>query len=171
MRVLVTYASRHGSTAEIADRVGEVLRVVLGMHVPDVQVDVLPVAKVGGVEGYDAVVVGSAVYLGRWLRPGRRFLRAEAARLRRRPVWLFSSGPVVDAPEQAAELGELTALFGAMDHRVFAGRLGTAQLGVAERTLVRAAHAVEGDFRDWAEVTSWAGQVADDMLLDVAVAR
>ena len=70
MRVLVTYASRHGSTAEIADRVGQVLRVVLGMHVPDVQVDVVPIAKVRGVEGYDAVVVGSAD-LPRTLAPAR----------------------------------------------------------------------------------------------------
>ena len=171
MRVLVTYASRHGSTAEIADRVGQVLRVVLGMHVPDVQVDVIPIAKVRGVEGYDAVVVGSAIYLGRWLRPARRFLRAEAARLRRRPVWLFSSGPVGAGPGQAGELGELTALFGARDHRIFGGRLRSADLGAAERTLVHAIHAEEGDYRDWAEVTAWAGQLADNLLASQTVAH
>jgi len=171
MRVLVTYASRHGSTAEIAERVGEVMRVVLGMHVPDVQVDVAPVTMVHGIEEYDAVVVGSAIYLGRWLRPARRFLRAESARLRRRPVWLFSSGPVGAGPGQGDELSELTDLFGAKDHRIFAGRLRAADLGVAERTLARAAHAAEGDYRDWAEVTEWAGQLADDLLASQAVAH
>ena len=64
MRVLVTYASRHGSTAEIAERVGQVMRVVLG----------------------------SAIYLGRWLRPARRFLRAEPAR-RTPPRVTTGTGP------------------------------------------------------------------------------
>ena len=116
------------------------------------------------VEDYDAVLVGSAIYLGRWLRPARRFLRAHEARLRHRPMWLFSSGPVGNTPEQAAALGELGVLFGARDHRVFGGRLHIADLGIAERTVLRAVNATDGDYRDWSEVTAWAGQIADELL-------
>lgn len=164
MRILVAFASRHGSTQEIAERVGQVLVEVLDEQDPDLRVDVLEVGGVLGCEDYDAVVVGSGIYLGHWLRPARRFLWSHAARLRQRPVWLFSSGPVGDTPEQAVELGELGELFGARDHRVFGGRLRVADLGIAERTVLRAVHATDGDYRDWAEVTAWAGQIADELL-------
>ncbi len=164
MRILVAFASRHGSTQEIAERIGAVLSEVLVEHDPERQVDVLAVDAVHNVEDYDVVLVGSAIYLGRWLRPARRFLRASEAQLRQRPVWLFSSGPVEDSPSQAIELGELGKLFGARDHRVFGGRLRIADLGIAERTVLRAVHATDGDYRDWSEVTAWAAQIADELL-------
>jgi menaquinone-dependent protoporphyrinogen oxidase len=79
---------------------------------------------------------------------------------------LFSSGPVGDPPpaSQDVELGELTALFGAREHHVFAGRLDRAGLGVAERIAVAAAGAQEGDFRDWADVTAWAREIAAELV-------
>jgi menaquinone-dependent protoporphyrinogen oxidase len=160
----VAVASRHGSTAEIARRLTEVLREALAEQDPDAVVDLRPVGTVRDLRSYDAVVVGSALYLGRWLRPARRFVRDHAAELRARPVWLFSSGPVGD-PSSASpgvELG-VPELFGAREHHVFAGRLLRAELGVAERLAVRAAHADDGDFRDWADVSSWARGIAADL--------
>jgi menaquinone-dependent protoporphyrinogen oxidase len=127
-------------------------------------VDLRPVAAVRDLKGYDAVVVGSALYLGHWLRPARRFVREHASALRARPVWLFSSGPVGHtSPESPdVELG-IAELFGARGHQVFAGRLLHSELGVAERLAVQAVHADEGDFRDWADITCWAREIAADL--------
>jgi menaquinone-dependent protoporphyrinogen oxidase len=164
MRVLVAVASRHGSTAEIAARMSAVLREALSDRDPHAVVDLRPVVAVRDLKSYDAVVIGSALYLGHWLRPARRFVREHAAELRARPVWLFSSGPVGEASSGSpdVELG-VTELFGAREHHVFAGRLLRAELGVAELLAVRAAHADEGDFRDWADIDSWARGIAADL--------
>src|SRR5947207_4549288 len=97
MRVLVCAASRHGATAAIAERVGAVLR----EHSVDVHVRVP--AEVAGLDGYEAVVVGSAVYMGRWLARAHRFVVGHRVALSAMPVWLFSSGPVGDPPEPDGE--------------------------------------------------------------------
>jgi menaquinone-dependent protoporphyrinogen oxidase len=172
MKVLVAVASRHGATTEIAKRLRADLRDALTENGSAVDVDLLPVGAVRSLAGYDAAVVGSAVYLGHWIRPARRFLRANAVELRQRPVWLFSSGPVGDLSPaaQVIDLGDLTALFGAREHHVFAGRLDRSSLGVAERIAVAAAGVAEGDFRDWADVTSWAHRIAADLLRSPAPA-
>ena len=165
MRILVAFASRHGGTEGIADAVGATLR-----EAPEDRerhVDVLSAAEVDDVTGYDAVVVGSAVYVGRWLEPARRLVLANAAALRARPVWLFSSGPVGDPAVPATEAAEapgLTELVGAQGHRTFPGRLRTAELGTVERATIRLVHAVEGDYRDWSDIRAWAQDIADSLV-------
>jgi len=99
MRILVATASRHGSTAEIGVEIGKALR----GGVPGAAVDVLPAEQVSSVDEYDAVVLGSGVYMGRWLEAARRLAAAHADQLRARPVWLFSSGPVGDAAPPGGE--------------------------------------------------------------------
>jgi menaquinone-dependent protoporphyrinogen oxidase len=106
MRILVSAASRHGSTAETATRIAGSLRAGLPA---DVVVDALPAAEVGDPTSYDAVVLGSAVYLGRWLDDARRLAERIAAQPPR-PVWLFSVGPIGDPPkpdEDPAEVGDI----------------------------------------------------------------
>jgi menaquinone-dependent protoporphyrinogen oxidase len=88
--VLVAYASRRGSTAEIAEAIAEILRQ------SGLSVDCIDAGKVGGVESYDAVVLGSAVYLKRWRGDAKRFLRKHDKELCRRALWVFSSGSVAD---------------------------------------------------------------------------
>ncbi len=159
MRVLVSTVSRHGSTEEIAQELGKSLREGL----PAAKVDVIPLDQVDSVDGYDAVVLGSAVYVGRWLEPARRQVAAHAAALAGRQVWLFSSGPVGDPPkpeEEPADVAKLTRLTGARQHHVFPGRIDKRQLGLAERVVVRAVHAPAGDFRDWPAVRAWAAEIA-----------
>ena len=121
MRLLVTAASRHGSTAEIATELGKALRGAL----PGVGVDVVPLTRIGGIENYDAVVLGSAVYFGRWLDEARWAVSMRTAELRQRPVWLFSSGPVgvPSVPStESSDAVELAAAIGARAHVVFPGR-------------------------------------------------
>jgi menaquinone-dependent protoporphyrinogen oxidase len=158
MRVLVTAASKYGATAEIAAAIAE----ELDKH--GVEATVLPPEQVRGVDGYNAVVVGSAVYAGHWLKPARELVERHADALAGRPVWLFSSGPVGDPPkpqEDPVDVADLLAATGAREHRVFAGKLVRKQLSFPERAIVSALRVPEGDFRDWTEIHQWAAGIAD----------
>ena len=160
MRVLVTAATKYGATAEIAAAIAE----VLGEH--GLEAMVLPPEQVEEVDGYDAVVVGSAVYAGHWLKPARELVEGHARDLVGRPVWLFSSGPVGDPPkpeEDPVDVADLLAATGAREHRVFAGKLVRKQLSFPERAIVSALRVPEGDFRDWTEIRQWATGIADIM--------
>jgi menaquinone-dependent protoporphyrinogen oxidase len=166
MRVLVSAASKHGATAEIAERIGAVLRRSLAQRDSGVEVVVRPAQEVGRVDGFDAFVLGSAVYMGHWLESARDLVRRNAETLSGRPVWLFSSGPIGDPPkpdEQPVDVGEAVATTRAREHRLFAGKLNRHRLGLAERAMVLALRAPEGDFRDWAAVEAWARGIADTL--------
>ncbi|MEX1169097.1 MAG: flavodoxin domain-containing protein [Chloroflexota bacterium] len=157
MRVLVSVASRHGSTAEIADRIGEVLKAA------GIDADIRPPDQVASVAHYDGVILGSGVYAGRWLGPAKQLAERESADLKARPVWLFSSGPVGDPAKPAADPVDVDLVrkwTDAIDHRVFPGKLDRQELGFGERAIVLAVHAAEGDFRPWEDVTAWAAGIA-----------
>ena len=120
MKVLVTAASKHGSTTEIASVIARVLRTA------DIETDVLAPEAVTSLAGYDAVVVGSAVYAGHWLGPAKAFVLRYRVELADLPVFLFSSGPIGDPPKPAqdpTDMVELDEATGAVDHQVFAGRV------------------------------------------------
>ena len=163
MRVLVTAATRYGSTGEMARAIGEVL-VELGF-----ETTVTAPEEVVAVDDYDAVVLGSAVYMGHWLDQAKELVERSKDALAVRPVWLFSSGPVGDPsrklvqkmgddPIDVAEILEATK---ARDNRVFAGRLEKENLGFPQRAMLIAFRGMEGDFRNWAEIKEWASGIAD----------
>jgi menaquinone-dependent protoporphyrinogen oxidase len=157
MRVLVTVASRHGGTREIGSAVADVLRGA-GHDVAEVDPD-----DVDSLDGYDAVVLGSAVYVGRLAAALRELVDRLPAQLAARPVWLFWSGPVGEPPLPASEPDDVAVVarrVRARDVACFAGRLERAELGLAERALVAMIDAQPGDFRDFAEVEAWAASVA-----------
>jgi menaquinone-dependent protoporphyrinogen oxidase len=156
----VTAASKHGSTEEIAEAIGAEL-VTRGM-----EVTVAPVDDVGSIEGYDAVVLGSAVYMGRWMRSAKELAARESAALASVPVWLFSSGPIGSAatdpdPADRRQGDELAETIGARDHRLFAGKLDRKALSLVERAPVRMARLPDGDFRPWDEIRAWVAGIAD----------
>ncbi|MEV4624220.1 flavodoxin domain-containing protein [Asanoa sp. NPDC049573] len=165
MKVLVTAASKHGSTFEIAMALGDEIR----SRGHDTTVRQLPG---GDVDGYDAVVLGSAVYVGRWMKEATDFVRRHAPALRQRRVWLFSSGPVGDLPrpeEPAVDVSEVLRSTAAAGHAVFAGRLDRDVLTFGEKAIVLALHAPQGDFRDWTAIREWAAFVATDLRSSSAV--
>ncbi len=169
MRVLVTAASRHNATEDMAEAIAAVLRDSLSAQAGSTVVDVVPADEVASVDEYDAVVLGSAIYLGKWLKSANALAQEHAAALRERPVWLFSSGPIGNPPLPAAEpdfVPRLIALTGAREHQLFAGRLRQAVLGLGERAALRVVRAPEGDFRDWEAIRDWAGRIADDLTVD-----
>ena len=156
MRVLITAATKHGATGEIAQVIGDTLRE------RGLDPTVLEPEQVDGVDGYDAVVLGSAVYAGHWLKPARELVARCGDALAARPVWLFSSGPVGDPPkpeEDPVDVAEVVAATGAREHRVFAGKLVRKQLAFPERAIVSALRVPDGDFRDWPEITGWAAGI------------
>jgi menaquinone-dependent protoporphyrinogen oxidase len=160
MRVLVAVASRHGSTRQIGEAVGEVLRAA------EHDAEVVEPDEVDDLDGFDAVILGSAVYVGRWSGSARAFVDRFVGQLDTRPVWLFSSGPVGDPPAPIGEPEEVPRLVrqtAALGHRVFPGRLEPAGLALAERAVVALLRAEHGDFRPWADVRDWAAQIAADL--------
>jgi menaquinone-dependent protoporphyrinogen oxidase len=161
VRVLIAVASKHGSTREIGEAIGCTLA-ELG-----VENDVRRVDDLAEVDGYDAFVVGSAVYFGRWIEPARRFAEAFADELRDRPTWLFSSGPIGEPPHppvaDAVDIADIVAMTQPREHRLFSGSVDRTVLGFAERALLSAVRGAEGDFRDWADVASWSASIAREL--------
>lgn len=160
MRVLVTAASRHGGTREIGAHIAAELR--SRGH----EAELIDPENVVTLDGYDAVVLGSAVYTGHWLATAREFADRFAAELTQRPVWLLSSGLATVPAAAANSPAETQALIGATrarGHRAFGGRLDRSALNVAERAIVAAAQGKEGDHRDMAAVASWARTIADEL--------
>jgi menaquinone-dependent protoporphyrinogen oxidase len=173
VNVLVTAASRHGSTLEIAEAIAGGLR----MRGLDATVDVP--AAVDSIDEYDAVVIGSAVYLGHWLEPALKFVNRFPAELAARPVWLFSSGPVGDPSRglvqkmnvDPAELPELRETTGAKEHRMFPGKLDKKNLSWSQRAGLAVVRGLDGDFRDWDEIERWAASIADGVRARAAAER
>ena len=168
MRVLISAASKHGSTAEIAEAIGRVLRA------EGLETIVMAPEKVASLGPYDAVVLGSAVYVGRWMDSATAFAKRHELVLQRRPVWLFSSGPLGEPPQPIDPLAEVNATktrLGARDHRIFTGRLDRSSLGLVERAMTSAVKAPAGDFRDWDDVEDWAAGIASALTTDMAPIR
>lgn len=161
MTVLVVYASKHGSTEGIAQAIADRLR-ELGEPVEVGSVD-----EIRNVGEFRAVVLGSAVYAGSWMKEAVEFVHRFAEVLAERPVWLFSSGPlgtdVEDEEEQPRQLEEMGGIIGPTDHRMFFGALDRSKLGFGERMIVKAVKAPEGDFRDWAAIRGWADGIAREL--------
>jgi menaquinone-dependent protoporphyrinogen oxidase len=161
MNVLVAYASKHGSTREIAEEIaGE-------LAAQNLDVDVREIGEAPDLGRYDAAVLGSAIYMGRFLSEMRRFTEAHRSELQSKPVWLFSSGPIGDPPAPAGDPSDLTSIageIGAAGFRSFAGRLDHAELGLKDRLIVKAVKAETGDFRPWDDIRAWAGKIGVSLL-------
>lgn len=160
MRILMVVGSRHGATREIGDVIAEVLTgaghdVVL--RDPD---------DFTGPGGGDAVVLGSAIYYGRFVPAVRELIERHAGALAATPLWLFWSGPLGDkgVPRGSVEgMDELLDRLRPRGFREFEGRLDRGDLGMRERAVVSLVGAEQGDYRDFDEVREWAGQIAREL--------
>ncbi len=165
MKILVAYSSKYGGTEQIAQTLGEVLRTA------GLQAEVLDVGELGSLDGYEAVVLGSAVYMGQWRKEAAAFLRANVEALARRPVWLFSSGPTGEGDPVELMSGfrfpkDLAPLAERIRPRAIAffhGVLDTQKISLAERMVVKGVKAPVGDFRDWDQIRAWGMSIAKDL--------
>lgn len=157
MKILIAVASKHGSTREIGEAIAEELR-KCGLHA-----DVQDAKRVETTDGYDAVILGSAVYAGHWMGDATYFAESMYAELVGKPVWLFSSGPL-GAPEAQPQsdpnkLAESMSHVRVRDHKVFAGKLDVSALGLGERIVAKVVSVPEGDYRDWEAIRNWAHEI------------
>jgi menaquinone-dependent protoporphyrinogen oxidase len=161
MKLLVTYASKYGSTAEIAEVIGKELRK------REYEVEVRPVEQVGSLAEYDGFVIGSALYAGTWLKPAAEFLRSNQDLLAGRPVWLFSSGPTGEGdPNEILEgwtfPGDLAAVVETIkpkDVILFHGSINPDKLSFGEKMILKSVKATVGDYRDWLVIRTWASLI------------
>ena len=166
-RVLVSAASRHGATAEIAQAIGQVL------SEQGLSVVVIAPADVRSLDGYDAVIIGSAVYMGHWLDPAKDLVNRFHEALTSRPVWLFSSSPVGkpsgrlarSMDQDPADLPGMLEATRARGHRRFAGKLDRRVLTLPQRASLLVFRGLNGDFRDWAEIRRWAESITRQLAL------
>jgi menaquinone-dependent protoporphyrinogen oxidase len=170
--VMVVVGSRHGATRGIADRIGQTLTS------DGLRASVFDAGNAPSPQSADAVVIGGAAYMGKWLDEVAAYLHQHRETLRRRPTWLFSSGPVGDEtvdkegrdvlapPTFLAEAGHEV---GARAVRVFFGRWDPSDppMSIAERLfrIVRISRDVLpiGDFRDWPAIEGWAHEIAREL--------
>ena len=174
MSILVAYATRHGATGGIAERIAERLRI------RGLDAEARPAAEIHDAARYDAFVVGGAAYMFHWLEDVTKFVQRNRVLLAERPTWLFSSGPVgtetvdkegrdvlmVSAPKEFAAFRDAIHPRG---EKVFFGAIDpdTKPIGLAERfvSLMPAAKAAlpKGDFRDWPAIDAWADSIAHEL--------
>jgi menaquinone-dependent protoporphyrinogen oxidase len=158
--VLVAYATKNGGTADVARWIGETLAG------EDLDVEVRPAAMVDDVHSYTAVVLGSGVYAGRWLREAVRFAHHQRKALLGVPVWLFSSGPLDASAAERDILPVRNAVrlaegLDALEHVTFGGRLVEGARGVTARMILRKGKG--GDFRDREQIRAWALGIAKEV--------
>ena len=155
-RVLVAYATKHGSTREVAEAVGDEL------FAAGVKAEVRPVGEIGDVEDFAGVVFGAPLYMGRFPKDGRRFLRRHRRALGDRPVAVFALGPVKDTDEQWK--GSREQLDRALRKlpwlrpiaiQLFGGVIEPAKLRFPFKKMDA------GDVRDWERIRVWARDLAD----------
>jgi menaquinone-dependent protoporphyrinogen oxidase len=167
MRVLVVVASHHRATHEIGTRIAATLRAA------GVQTDVVDAKLDPDPGGYDAVVLGSGVYFGRWLPSARQYVRRHATAFAELRLWTFSSGPVDDT----GHVGSVEPLpsglidVAPLEHMTFGGRIVTSELNAVERMVTKAVHADTADFRDWTAITNWATHIGASLTAGGPVPR
>lgn len=165
-RILVAYSSKYGATQEIAEKIGEVL-----MQSGD-QVDVSSVGTVSDLTRYQAIILGSAIYVGKWPKESAKFLKANEKFLADHPFWVFSSGPSGEGDPLELVEGKLIPadLQSAIDRihprgiTIFHGNINLEKINSIEKWAVK--NVVKkpfGDFRDWNSIVTWSGEISAEL--------
>lgn len=171
LRILVAYASKSGTTVEVAEAIGQALESDF------TRVEVRPVEEVADIDWYDAAVIGSAVRVGKWLPVAVQFVAQHQEQLRRIPVAYFTVCLTMqeDTPEnrQVVEgyMQPVYELVRPIAIGLFAGRMEPDKLGLVERLAVKVIKPPQGDFRDWEEIRHWAADLQPALAAGAALVR
>jgi menaquinone-dependent protoporphyrinogen oxidase len=153
-KLLVAYATKKGSVAEVAEFIADTLRD--RGH----RVDVQPAREVKSVHGYDQVVLGGALYMGRWHADAKRFLTVHHEALGALPVAIFAMGPLTtEDKDVTAARGQLDRALHAQPDvtpvsvAIFGGVVDPAKLHFPFN------HMPATDARDWDAIRDWALEI------------
>lgn len=160
-KILVTYASKHGATAEIAQYIAAIIKKA------DIAVDILPARNVKDISDYDGVVLGTAIYAGMWMNDAMQFLKRFEVDLVACNVWVFSSGPTGDdlPMQMLGTVVEPKAVTGLLDKikprdkMLFHGKVDMDDLTMGERLIYKVLNAPAGDYREWDVIGQWANKI------------
>lgn len=156
MKILIAYATKCGSTAEIATEIGKVFMASL----PDV--DVTPVKSINGLVEYDAVVIGSAIRVGSWLKEAHDFVIKHQVALNSLPIFIFSVHGLNWENTASAELLRKNYTVAVrqkitpVSEAFFTGVIDYSKLTTLEKLMAKAVKATEADRRDWEAIRKWA---------------
>ncbi len=154
--ILLAYATRYGSTEEVAEAISAELRNT-GLEVVH-----QPVQQVQSLDNFEAVVLGTAIYSTRWHPDVHQFLSQYQEALKLLPVAMFALGPL--SPDNTAKLASRRQFDRELIRypwlqpvavEIFAGKIDPAKLGFFERLVTPAS-----DHRDWEAIRSWANALA-----------
>lgn len=160
-RVLVCYATKYGSTEEIAKEIGAVLQG------EGLATDVTPVDRVTDIAEYRAVIIGSPIYMGKWLHSPQQFVRDHRFALSHRKVAAFSVGyslrdRLLEHLRNADRAVDAIRLYvEPVDVGMFAGRVVPDTVSEADRAILTLGGVEQGDFRDWGEIRAWAKKISN----------
>jgi menaquinone-dependent protoporphyrinogen oxidase len=161
-QTLIVYASRYGSTKEIAERIASVLKE------QGISATLKVAEEVTAIDSYDAVIVGSALYNGTWLPEAKEFLESFQTELAKKDVWVFSSGPATDddpvtvlggwkIPEQFKHILDVIRPQAIV---LFSGKIDAAKLSSEDYLVSSSLRGVSGDYRNWQTIEGWAREIA-----------
>jgi menaquinone-dependent protoporphyrinogen oxidase len=164
-QILVAYGTKYGATAEIAERIGQVLREA------GLETEVKGAGRAGDPGAYSAVVLGSAVYMGQWRKEAAKLLKENEAALAGKPVWIFSSGPTGEGDIEELMSGwsfpgglkPIADRIQPRDMAIFHGAADESKMGRFDRWILKRVKAPVGDFRDWDAIEAWARTIAEEL--------
>lgn len=164
MRVLIAYATSTGSTKSIAERISARLS-----DEPNVNITLLPISEAGDITSFDALIIGSCIHMGSWIKPAKRFVSANAAvvRAQKMPVWAFSVG-CPNAEDSAKKEGDdirkvIEKDIQLKNHEVLAGYWRKEDWNPLMRCLWSCFGVRWGDYRDWEAVDRFADRTGQEL--------
>ncbi|MBN1892216.1 MAG: flavodoxin domain-containing protein [Clostridiales bacterium] len=163
-KILVAYGSKKGSTAEIAEKIGDTLRR------KGSSVDVMDAGTVHDLTPYEKIIIGSSVYMGLWHKNVTRFMKKNIESLEKLPVWIFISGSTgpgdpmeqLDGRLYLNSLRPVIEKIHARDITCFGGKMDPKMLSPFEKWVMKRVEAPEGDFRNWKDIENWAESIRGD---------
>jgi len=154
-KVLIAFATRYGSTKEVAEFIAEKIKE------REIEAEISNIIDISSLEGYDAVIIGSPIYMGKWLKEGVHFVQQFSESLNRVPVALFSVGATLkDKNEKNIKIAEksfdvLLPYTNPVMTGLFAGKIDKSNMNFVDKQILKIVKPEEGDFRNFDEISVW----------------